>query len=122
MGLRSRRRRRSDKAANQKPAGKKSGGGVATGVAKAAGSLLVADLARRGASLLAGQAIQHSLTRSSEKRTARSAAATLATAGAARIATRSIPGFLAVASGLVAVAVVERSLKRRRRSDRKRAK
>ncbi len=120
MGLRSRRRRRSDKAADHKA--KKSGGGVATGIAKAAGSLLVADLARRGASLLAGRAIRHSLTGTSEKRTARSAAATLATAGAARIATRSVPGFLAVAGGLVAVAVVERSLKRRRRSDRKSAK
>lgn len=83
-------------------------------------NLLILDVAVRGASLIAGRAMERALLRTRYQREkahdivkGRSMAKSLAATGVARIATRSVPGFLLVTGGLFAKAVIDRSLSRR---------
>jgi len=92
-------------------------------------NLIILDIAMRGASLIAGRGVQRALLRTRYQREqaddiveGHSMLASLAATGAARVATRSIPGFLLVAGGLFAKAVIDRTLSRRtstRRGDRR---
>ena len=84
-------------------------------------NLLILDIAMRGASMLAGRGVQRALLRTRYQREkaddivkGRTMFAALAATGAARMATRSVPGFLLVAGGLFAKAVIDRSLGRRK--------
>jgi hypothetical protein len=88
-------------------------------------NLIILDIAMRGASLIAGRAVQRSLLRTRYQREkaaeiveGRTMVASLAATGAARVATRSIPGFLLVAGGLFAKAVLDRTLSRRESAKR----
>ena len=83
-------------------------------------NLLILDLAMRGASLVASRGVQRALLRTRYQREkaddivkGRTMLASIAATGAARVATRSVPGFLLVAGGLFAKAVIDRSLSRR---------
>jgi hypothetical protein len=83
-------------------------------------NLLILDLAMRGASLVASRGVQRALLRTRYQREkaddivkGRTMLAALTATGAARIATRSVPGFLMVTVGLLAMAVIDRSLSRR---------
>ena len=83
-------------------------------------NLLILDLAMRGASLVASRGVQRALLRTRYQREkaddivkGRTMLASLTATGAARIATRSVPGFLLVTGGLLAKAVIDRSLSRR---------
>jgi hypothetical protein len=83
-------------------------------------NLLILDLAMRGASLVASRGVQRALLRTRYQREkaddivkGRTMLAALTATGAARIATRSVPGFLLVTGGLLAKAVIDRSLSRR---------
>lgn len=83
-------------------------------------NLLVLDVAVRGASLVAGRAMERALLRTRYQRDkahdivkGRSMLKSLTATGVARVATRSLPGFLLVAGGLLAKAVIDRSLSRR---------
>ena len=83
-------------------------------------NLIILDIAMRGASLIASRGVQRALLRTRYQREkardiveGRTMLASLAATGAARIATRSVPGFLLVAGGLFAKAVIDRSLSRR---------
>lgn len=92
-------------------------------------NLLILDVAMRGASLIAGRLIErgtlqtrYGATKASDIVKGRSMTQSIVATGAARIATRSVPGFLLVSGGLIAKAIVDRSLSRRksvRRGDRK---
>ena len=84
-------------------------------------NLLILDIAMRGASLIAGRLIEKGTlrTRYTAEKAAdivkgRSMAQTLVATGAARIATRSVPGLLLVAGGLFAKAAFDRSQSRRK--------
>ena len=91
-------------------------------------NLLIMDIAIRGASLLAARAIERAALRLRYHRSkageiveGRSMVSTLAATGAARVATRSVPGLLLVTGGLLAKTLVDRSLRprdARRRGDR----
>jgi len=91
-------------------------------------NLLIMDIAMRGASLIAARAIEQAALRLRYKSNkaddiveGRSTIATLAATGAARMATRSVPGFLLVTGGLLAKTLIDRSLRprhARRRGDR----
>src|SRR5687768_10705758 len=83
-------------------------------------NLLIMDVAMRGASLIAGRVMERALLRarySNEKASdivkGRSYFKSLAATGAARMATRSVPGFLLVTAGLLTKSIVDRSLSRR---------
>jgi hypothetical protein len=83
-------------------------------------NLLILDVAVRGASLIAGRAMERALLRTRYQREkahdivkGRTMVKSLAYTGVARVATRSVPGFLLVAGGLFAKAVIDRSLSRR---------
>jgi hypothetical protein len=83
-------------------------------------NLLILDLAMRGASLIASRGMQRALLRTRYQREkaddivkGRTMLAALTATGAARIATRSVPGFFLVTGGLLAKAVLDRSLSRR---------
>jgi hypothetical protein len=83
-------------------------------------NLIILDIAMRGASLIAGRAVQRALLRTRYQREkaaeiveGRTMVSALAATSAARVATRSIPGFLLVAGGLFAKAVLDRTLTRR---------
>ena len=83
-------------------------------------NLLIMDIAMRGASMIAGRAIEKALLRvryDTDKASAivkgRSMAQSMAATGAARMATRSVPGFLLVTGGLLAKTLLDRSLKTR---------
>lgn len=83
-------------------------------------NLLILDVAMRGASLVAGRAMERALLRTRYQREkahdivkGRSMLKSLTATGVARIATRSVPGFLLVTGGLLAKAVIDRSLSRR---------
>jgi hypothetical protein len=83
-------------------------------------NLLIMDIAMRGASMIAGRAMEKALlsARYSGKKAAdivqgRTMVKSMAATGAARLATRSVPGFLLVTGGLLAKAVFDRSLSRR---------
>ena len=92
-------------------------------------NLLILDVAVRGASLVAGRAMERALLRTRYQREkahdiikGRSMMSSLAATGVARVATRSVPGFLLVTGGLFAKAVIDRSLSRResvRRGERR---
>jgi len=91
-------------------------------------NLLILDVAMRGASMVAGRAVERALLRTRYQREkardivkGRSMLSALTATGVARVATRSVPGFLLVAGGLFAKAVIDRSMTRResvRRGDR----
>jgi len=91
-------------------------------------NLLIMDIAMRGASLIAARAIEQAALRLRYKPgqaddvvEGRSMIKTLAATGAARMATRSVPGFLLVTGGLLAKTLIDRSLRprhARRRGDR----
>ena len=83
-------------------------------------NLIILDIAMRGASLIARRGAERALLRTRYQREkaadivkGRSMLATLAATGAARMATRSVPGFLLVAGGLFATGIIDRSLGRR---------
>ena len=83
-------------------------------------NLLILDVAVRGASLVAGRAMERALLRTRYQREkahdivkGRSMLKSLTATGVARVATRSVPGFLLVTGGLLAKAVIDRSLSRR---------
>jgi hypothetical protein len=80
-------------------------------------NLLILDIAIRGASLLAARGIEQAALQLRYRRDkagqiveGRSMLSTLAATGAARVATRSVPGFLLVTGGLLAKALIDRSL------------
>ena len=83
-------------------------------------NLIILDVAMRGASMIAGRAMEKALlsTRYSGQKAAdivkgRSLVQSMAATGAARMATRSVPGFLLVTGGLLAKAIFDRTLSRR---------
>lgn len=83
-------------------------------------NLLVMDVAMRGLSMITGRAIEKALLRMrySDGKAAdivkgRSMVRSMAATSAARVATRSVPGFLLVTGGLLAKAIFDRSLGRR---------
>ena len=83
-------------------------------------NILIMDIAMRGASMIAGRAIEKALLRvrysggkASDIVKGRGMAKSLVSTAAARMATRSVPGFLLVSGGLVAKAIFDRSLTRR---------
>lgn len=83
-------------------------------------NLLIMDVAMRGASMIAGRVVEKALLRArySGKKASdivqgRTFAQSMAANGAARMATRSVPGFLLVTGGLLAKAVFDRSFSRR---------
>jgi hypothetical protein len=83
-------------------------------------NLMIIDIAMRGASMVLWRGMEKALLRArydSEKASdiveGRSIIKTAAATGAARMATRSVPGFLLVAGGLFAKAVFDRSLRPR---------
>jgi hypothetical protein len=91
-------------------------------------NLLILDIAMRGASMIAGRAMQRALlgARYDAEKAAdivkgRSLVQSMAATGAARLATRSVPGLLLVTGGLVAKTLIDRTLRprdARRRGDR----
>ena len=91
-------------------------------------NLLIMDIAIRGASLIAARGIEKAALRLRYHRDragdiveGRSMIATLTATGAARVATRSVPGLLLVTGGLLAKTLIDRSLRpreARRRGDR----
>ena len=79
-------------------------------------NLLILDVAIRGASLIAGRLIEKGALRAryrpkkaSDIVKGRTFLETIAATGAARIATRSVPGFVLVAGGLLVKAAFDRS-------------
>jgi hypothetical protein len=118
MSLLSRKRRKSARKAGNVPGPSRN----------PATNLLIMDIAIRGASLLAARGIEKAALRLRYHREkagnvvkGRSMVSTLAATGAARLATRSVPGFLLVTGGLLAKALVDRSLRprdARRKGDR----
>ena len=83
-------------------------------------NLLIMDVAMRGASMIFGRAMEKALLRArySDGKAAdivkgRSMVQSMAATGAARMATRSVPGFLVVTGGLLAKAIFDRTLSRR---------
>ena len=90
-------------------------------------NLLIMDIVMRGASLLAARAVEQAALRLRYRRAkaddiveGRSMIATLTATGAARVATRSVPGLLLVTGGLLVKTLIDRSLRpreARRRGD-----
>ena len=85
-------------------------------------NLLMADIAMRGATLLFRRALQKGMLqlrfdpeRAREIVQGRSTTQTVVSALASRMATRSVPGFVLVSSGLLAKTIVDRSQGRRAR-------
>jgi hypothetical protein len=83
-------------------------------------NLLIIDVAVRGVSMIVGRGMEKALlrTRYNPGKAAdivkgRPLWQSMAATGAARMATRSVPGFLLVTGGLLAKAVFDRSLGRR---------
>ena len=83
-------------------------------------NLLILDVAMRGASMIAGRAMERALLRTRYQREkadaivkGRSMLSALTATGVARIATRSVPGFLLVTGGIIAKTIFDRSLSRR---------
>ena len=106
----------------------KPGGEVPGPSSNPATNLLIMDIAMRGASLLAARAVEQAALRLRYRRAkaddiveGRSMIATLTATGAARVATRSVPGLLLVTGGLLVKTLIDRSLRpreARRRGDR----
>ena len=115
------------KAPKLKSAARKARAGTKRALAKIPGpstnpatNLLILDVAMRGASLIAGRAMERALLRTRYQREkahdivkGRTMLKSLTATGVARVATRSVPGFLLVMGGLLAKAVIDRSLGRR---------
>ena len=115
------------KAPKLKSAARKAAARTKTTLAKVPGpssnpatNLLIMDVAMRGASMIAGRAMEKALlsARYSGQKAAdivkgRSLIQSMAATGAARMATRSVPGFLLVTGGLLAKAIFDRSFSRR---------
>ncbi|HEY6816560.1 MAG TPA: hypothetical protein VI168_13545 [Croceibacterium sp.] len=83
-------------------------------------NLLIMDIAMRGASMIAGRAIQRVIlgARYDPQKAAdivkgRSLVQSMAATSAARVATRSVPGLLLVTGGLLAKTLIDRSLRPR---------
>ena len=83
-------------------------------------NLLIGDIAMRGVSMLLGRGIESTLLKTrydAEKAKGivqgRTLTQSLVATGAARVATKSVPGFLAVSGGLLAKALFDRVLGRR---------
>jgi len=83
-------------------------------------NLLIFDVAMRGASMIAGRAVERALLRArypdrkaEDIVAGRTLLQSMTANGAARMASRSVPGFLLVAGGLVAKAIFDRSFSRR---------
>jgi hypothetical protein len=83
-------------------------------------NLLIMDVAMRGLSMLVGRGIEKALlsTRYNRDKAAdivkgRPLIQSMAATGAARMATRSVPGFLLVTGGLLAKSLLDRSMGRR---------
>jgi hypothetical protein len=83
-------------------------------------NLLIVDIAMRGATMIVGRAIERALLGARyDPETAadivkgRSLVQSMAATSAARMASRSVPGFLVVAGGLVAKTLLDRSLRPR---------
>jgi hypothetical protein len=83
-------------------------------------NLLIMDIAMRGASMVAGRVVEKvilSARYSGEKAgdivKGRTMLQSMAATGAARVATKSIPGFLIVTGGLLAKTIFDRSFSRR---------
>jgi hypothetical protein len=95
-------------------------------------NLLIADVVVRSAGIVFRHAVERALLRARLKPEeakeiveGRTLGRSLITHAAARVATRSVPGFLAVAGGLAAKAVVDRGLgraKSRRAGDKRLAR
>lgn len=108
---------------------KRAGGVVPGPSSNPATNLLIMDIAMRGVSLLAARGIERAALRlryrpakADDIVEGRSMVATLAATGAARVATRSVPGFLLVSAGLLAKTLIDRSLRpreSRRRGDQR---
>ena len=91
-------------------------------------NLIIMDIAMRGASMIAGRAIQRAIlgARYDPEKAAdivkgRTLFQSMAATGAARMATRSVGGFLVVTGGLVAKTLLDRTLNprvARRRGDK----
>ena len=106
----------------------KPGGEVPGPSSNPATNLLIMDIVMRGASLLAARAVEQAALRLRYRRAkaddiveGRSMIATLTATGAARVATRSVPGLLLVTGGLLVKTLIDRSLRpreARRRGDR----
>ena len=82
-------------------------------------NLLIMDVAMRGASMIAGRAIERALLsvrysggKASDIVKGRSLVKSMAATAVARTATRSVPGFLLVTGGLIAKAIFDRALSR----------
>jgi hypothetical protein len=115
------------KAPKLKSAARKAAATTKTALAKVPGpsnnpatNLLIIDVAIRGASMIAGRAMEKALlsARYSGEKAAdivkgRPLLQSMAATGAARMATRSVPGFLLVTGGLLAKAIFDRSFSRR---------
>ena len=98
-----------------------------SGVAKIPGpsnnpatNLLIADVALRGVSMILGRGIEKAAlaTRYSSDKAAdivkgRTLAQSMIATGAARMATKSVPGFLLVGGGLIAKSLFDRTFTRR---------
>lgn len=83
-------------------------------------NLIIMDVAMRGVTMVIGRAMEKTLLRArydpekaSDIVKGRSLVQSMAATGAARMATRSVPGFLVVTGGLLAKAVFDRSFSRR---------
>ncbi len=83
-------------------------------------NLLILDVAMRGTSMIAGRAVQRAIlgARYDPEKAAdivkgRSLIQSMAATGAARLATRSVPGLLLVTGGLLAKTLIDRSLRPR---------
>ena len=84
-------------------------------------NLIILDVAMRGAALVASRGVQRALLRTRYQREkasdivkGRSMIAALAATSAARVATRSVPGFLLVTGGLLAKAAFDRGMSKRK--------
>jgi hypothetical protein len=83
-------------------------------------NLLIMDIAMRGASMIAGRAIQkvilgarYDAEKAADIVKGRTLMQSMAATGAARMATRSLPGFVLVTGGLLAKTLLDRSLRPR---------
>ena len=115
------------KAPNLKSAARRAAARTKSTLAKVPGpsnnpatNLLIMDVAMRGASMIFGRAVEKALLRArynpdkaADIVKGRSMVQSMAATGAARMATRSVPGFLLVTGGLLAKAIFDRSLSRR---------
>jgi hypothetical protein len=113
-------RRRGNRLVRKGAARPDKGKSVAGPSTNPATNLLIADIAMRGVAILMRRSAERGLLRgrfgpgnADDIVKGRSISAALVTGAAARVATRSVPGFLLVSGGLLAKAVIDRSMQRR---------